>query len=153
MTTFADAVQILFEADTGAGGIATLATGGIYTFEDTKRLGLSHIDTPNAWDSNGILLPTIILKDRDQVRDNGILEDAGQVISFREVLETWYYEEGEAGYASIELMRNRAFKLLHGIKVSSCLVRWVSNTLRRRDSALAYASMEKSDYEIRSLQQ
>ena len=152
MTTFSDAVKTVFDADTGTGGISTLATGGIYTFEGTKRLGLSRIDTPNAWDSNGILKPSIILKDRDQVRDNGVLEDPGQVVSFREVLEVWYYEEGEAGYANIESMRNRAFKLLHGKKVSSCLVRWVSNTLRRRDSALSYASMEKSDYEVRGLQ-
>lgn len=150
--TFADSVAAVMKADTGAGGVATLLTGGIYTYTETGGFGISPTSTPSAFNAKGILLPCAVVKDRDQVPDNGPKDDCTQVKSYRQVVEIWLYDDRAAGFAAITTVRSRVFVLLDGKRVSSCLFRWINNVLSKRDPVLKNAVFERADYETRALQ-
>lgn len=153
--TVVDDIAALLKADTGSGKVATLLTGGIYTFEETGKLGINRDSTPNAFSATtGQLKPCLVVKGRSQVPDNGIWDDATQDLSYRQIVELWFYDAGDAGYSTIRAARDRAFELLHGKTVgSSKLIPRLNShpVLEGRDTDLGHAAMCRSDYEIRGL--
>jgi hypothetical protein len=150
-----DDVATLLEADGGAGGVATLLTGGIYTYEETKRLGISRDNTPSAFNTTtGLLKPCCIVKARAQTADGGISDDPEQSVSYVQVLELWFYDDGDAGFSTIEAARDRAFVVLHGqtVGASNLIPRWVGNPIiDARDAQLDYAAMLRTDYNVNGL--
>lgn len=149
--TFADAIVTLFEADTGAGGVATLLTGGIYTYDETGRLGVNRDNTPSAFNTTtGLLKPCCVVKDRAQIPDS-VSDDATQQSGYRQIVELWFYDDGDAGYATINSAMLRAYRLLHGQHVTYAQVHWAGDIPEQRDEDLDKACMARSDYEIRAL--
>ncbi len=137
------AAKAILEAD--ATLLAT-ATGGVWSFDETGRLGLSRTLTPAAFDSTGRIKPCVLLKVRSRGPFGGIADGGSQFVATREVLEVWLYED--TGYANIDIMRDRVFTLLHNVQLSgsfACLWEW--DVRGARDTDLD-ASVERSDYAV-----
>lgn len=146
-------IKAVLDADTGAGGVKTLCTGGIYAFEATERLGINRDSTPNAFDgTTGLLKPCCIIREREEVPDNGVRDIA--VASVRQVVELWFYDDGDAAYTTAKAARARAFVLLDEqmIGTDKVIPRFVGNNINTgRDVSLDNALMLRADYEVRGL--
>lgn len=140
MTTLSAAKAVL-KADAT---LVAAATGGIWDWDETGRLGLSRTGTPTAWDSNLRIKPCVLLKLRSAEPDGSLRDDATQYSSVREMLECWFYQD--TGYTAIETMRSRVYALLHAKQLSGTFqVLWAGDVRNQRDIALD-ASVERSDY-------
>lgn len=138
------AAKAILEAD--ATLLAT-ATGGVWDYNETGRLGLNRELTPSAF-ADGIIKPTILLKSRSINPDYILADDANQYVSTREMLEAWLYQD--TGYSAIDTMKQRIHVLLHAKQLSgtfSC--RWDGDLRPPRDTDLD-ANVDRVDYEIRS---
>lgn len=135
-------------ADAGAGGVKTLLTGGIYTYADTGRLGIGEHSTPAAFDgTTHKLKPCAVIKARPQVPDGGIADDDLQEVSFRQVVEVWLYNDGNAGYSTLEAVQARLLTVLHGKTIGGRLVRWQYSMAQEREDMLTEACMTRTDFE------
>ena len=145
MTILSEVKAIL---DSDATLLAT-ATGGIWDYDETGRMGLSRTGTESAF-SSGRIKPCILLKMRSGVADGGLSDDS--TVSYRQVLEVWLYED--TGFANIETMVARVWTLLHGIQVSGAFrVNWAEDiAFNVRDLDLD-ASVERSDYVVQSMRE
>ncbi len=151
--TFASAFKSVMTSDAGAGGANTLLTGGIYTFDETGRLGVNRDSTPSAFDgASGLLKPCCVVKDRAQIPDGGVNDDGTQATSYAQIVELWFYNDGDAGYTVIEQAVDRVYTLFHGKKVSFAQVHWAGNVNDQRDRDLDYAALSRSDFEVRAIQ-
>jgi hypothetical protein len=135
-------------------GDATLlaaATGGVWDWNETGRLGLSRETTGDAFDAAGILKPCLLVKGRGERPDGALADEAGRVLSTREIVEIWFYQD--EGYSSITTMRDRVFSLLHETRLSGAFVaRWAGNPLvQMRDEVMGNVSVERSDYLVVAL--
>lgn len=110
--SIATTVKEKLEADTE---LTVLVTGGIYDWDETKRTGISYTNTPNAWDGPKIK-PTILVKARQRVPTNDIVDEANQQLSYIQVIEIYFYEE--VGYNIIETAMQRAYELLQHKKLA-----------------------------------
>jgi len=142
MSTLSAAKAIL-EADAT---LLAIATGGVWDFDETGRLGLSRTLTPAAFDANGLVKPCVLLKLRSSTPDHVLQDDAGQYSSLVEMLEVWFYED--TGYAHIETMRERVYALLHAQQLTGTFaVYWAGDVRDQRDIELD-ASVERSQYQV-----
>lgn len=122
------------------------ATGGVFSFDETGRLGINRTNTPAAFDSNGIIKPCVLLRLRSSTPDYVLQDDSGQYQSVREVIEVWLYED--SGYSAIETMRSRCYTLLQATQVTGVFaIRWTGDIRSSIDFDLN-ASVERSDYQV-----
>lgn len=134
------AIKVALKADATLVGIAT---GGIWDLDQAGRLGLNRSTTPAAFDQDGRMKPSVLLKVRS-TRPEGLAD--GKYTTTREVLEVWFYED--AGYTSIETMRERVFALLQAKQLAGTFqVRWAGDVCGQRDTELD-ASVERSEYSV-----
>ena len=137
------AAKAILEAD------ATLlitATGGVWDFDETGRLGINRTTTPAAFDANEIIRPCILLKLRSSEPDQSLVDEGARYQSVSEALEAWFYED--TGYSNIETMRDRVWVLLHAVQLSGtfmCL--WAGDVRQARDTDLD-ASVERSVFQV-----
>jgi len=149
-----DDFKTLLAADTGVGGVYTLLTGGIYTYEDTGRLGPNQDSTPDAFTAVGMIKPCLVIKGRAQTPDGGIWDDDTQAVSTRQVIELWFYDDGDTGWSVIAAANSRAFVVLHGNTVGTQkrIPRYAGTPIRdARDANLDYACILRTDYDVRAL--
>jgi len=142
------------EADAGVGGVVTLLTGGVYSFVETGRLGISRTSTPGAFDADGLLKPCAVVKARGAAPDGGADDDGAQVASYRQVVEVWLYADGDAAQTTIEAAQRRAFTVLHGKMIGSdkVIARWAGNYFGgERDASLDFALVLRCDYAVRAM--
>lgn len=144
--SFSDNVKTIFQADSTL--LTYVQSVNIFTYNDTKRTGISLKDTPTTYSSTGILQPCIVIKDRSQTPDDKIVSSYNQTRSTRHTLEVWFYNSGDIGYDVIENMRKRVYVLLAEQKINNSLCRLINNILSQRDPAMAQAAWERSDYVI-----
>lgn len=136
------AAKAILEAD--ATLLAT-ATGGIWDFDETGRLGINRTTTPAAFDANEIIQPCVLLKLRSSEPDQALVDEGARYQSVNEILEVWFYED--TGYSNIETMRDRVWALLHAVQLSGtfmCL--WAGDVRQARDTDLD-ASVERSVFQ------
>lgn len=136
------AAKALLEADAT---LLTTATGGVYDYDETGRLGINRTLT-SAFDSNEIIKPCILIKSRSSEPTLGIVDEGARYQSVNEMLEVWFYEDD--GYSNIETMRDRVWTLLHAVQLSGtfmCL--WAGDIRQARDTDLD-ASVERSVYQV-----
>ena len=144
----ADDMKATAVADSGAGGVYTLLTGGIYTFADTGRLGIGNNKPAAAFDTTTRKLkPCGVVKARPQVADGQIADDVTQDVSYRQVVEWWLYADGDAGYGTLETVAARLFVLFHGKVASGRISRWLYTMEQSREDALQEAAMLRVDFE------
>jgi len=139
--------QTVMEADTAL--MATL-TGGVYTVGTIGRDGISRDTTPSAFDSNGYLLPCALVKQRDLIADNQVIDL--NIASAAQVIEIYFYQDSD--YGSIETAYNRCFALFNQrILSDSFPCEWIGLIDREQDGgALKGASLARQDWLIPSIQ-
>lgn len=137
------AIKTRLEADVT---LLATATGGVWSFEETGRLGLGRTNTPAAFDSSGVIKPCVLVRLRSATPDYVLQDDSGQYQSVRESIEVWFYED--SGYSAIETMRSRCYTLLHATQVTGVFaIRWAGDIRSSIDFDLN-ASVERSDYTV-----
>jgi hypothetical protein len=137
------AAKAILEAD---GTLLATATGGIWDFDETGRLGINRTTAPAAFDANEIIKPCVLLKLRSSEPDQALVDEGTRYQSVNEALEVWFYED--TGYSNIETMRDRVWILLHAVQLSGtfmCL--WTGDVRQARDTDLD-ASVERSVYRV-----
>lgn len=139
-TTLASAKAIL-EADST---LLALATGGVYDFDETGRMGINRTNTAAAFTS-GIIKPCLLLKLRTSVAYGDIADDASQKTGARDMLEVWAYQDN--GYSTIKSMLDRVYVLLQGKRVGGVSCRWALNVQPPRDIEMD-ANVERADYAV-----
>lgn len=131
--------------------ISTALTGGLYTYEDTKRLGINRDTVSSAFDSTtGLLKPCCVIKERGEMGDDGI-RDIG-VASYRRVVEIWLYADGDSTYDTLETVQGLILTALDEQMIGSSkhILRWFANPLKDKDPALDNALVMRSDYDLRA---
>lgn len=102
----------ILEAD---GTLMGYATGGGYDWDETGRLGINRSNAATSTAFTGsIIKPCWLLKLRTSLPFGGIADDPEQKQSMRDMFELLFYEHN--GFTNIELMKNRAYRLLHGTR-------------------------------------
>lgn len=138
------AAKAVLEADAT---LLTTATGGIWDFDETKQLGLSRTLTGDAFDSNEVIKPCILMKQRSQTPNFALADDADQYVAVNEMIECWFYED--SGYSNIETMRDRVYVLLHSIQLTGTFQVFWAGSFRPgiRDTDLD-ANVSRSDFQV-----
>lgn len=93
--------------------LSTFFTGGIVAYEDLKEAGLTPKGYPSAFDTNGILKPTLVFKERTLNPTFAIKDESAQTTSTVQALEVWYYDAPSGSYNNLETMRSTLKGLLH----------------------------------------
>lgn len=115
--TLANAKTIL-EADAT---LLALATGGVWDWDETGRMGINRVNTTAAFTS-GIIKPCLLLKLASSVPFGDIADDSRHLTGARDMLEVWAYQD--SGYATIKSMLDRVFTLLQGQPLGGAACRW-----------------------------
>lgn len=143
MSTTLASAKTLLEADAT---LLALATGGIWDWDETGRMGINRSNSAtSAAFTSGIIKPCLLLKLRTSVPFGGIADDASRVVSTREMLEVWAYQDN--GYSTIKSMLSRVFVLLQGQQLGGFVCRWALDVQPGRDVDLD-ASVERADYAV-----
>lgn len=143
MSTLSSA-KTLLEADTG--NLVALATGGIWDWDETGRMGLNRNNTLTtaAWTS-GIIKPCLLLKLRSSVPFGDIADDASRITGVRDMLEVWAYQD--SGYSTIRSMLDRVYTLLQGQQLGGFVCRWAGDIQPPRDIEMD-ANVERSTFAV-----
>lgn len=136
--------KALLEADTA--NLVLLATGGIWDWDETGRLGInrSNAATATAF-TNGIIKPCLLLKLRTDLPYGEIADDVEQVSGARAMLEVWAYHD--SNYAAIKAMLDRVFTLWQGKRLGGAVCRWAGTYQLPRDIELD-ACVERADFAV-----
>ena len=124
--------------------LLSLATGGVWSWDEAGEKGLNRTRTPAAFDSAGIIKPCIMVNARAANPGYRIQDDTGQVVDVRQVFETYFFDQ--LGYGTIDSMASRCFTLLHA-KQFTGIVRceWAGSIRLGRDEELA-ANVVRHDW-------
>lgn len=140
MTVLAN-IKAVLEAD---GTLLATATGGIYDFDETERLGINRTTLPGAFDANLIIKPCVLVKLRSEVPDDVLADDPSQYVSLTAIYEFWCYEDN--GFTNIDTMLARIYTLMQGVQVSGTFqMHWMGDATPFRDDVLD-ANLNRSDY-------
>ena len=131
--------------------LMALATGGIYPYTSLGLQGISRETTPEAFDADGYLQPTIVVKTRAPLPDNRISDVREKLLAQVQVLELWVYEED--GYVNINLILEFCFNALHGhIFPGFVPIVWLyTSPSLKDDAALKGSSFIRVDFNTRKL--
>lgn len=151
MASFEGAIKALLAGD--ATLLATL-TGGVYSYNaDTRRLGITRQMSPSPF-LDGFLRPCALVKARDLIPSGGLLDSDQQFASVRQVVEVWFYNDGDAGYTALQTARDRVYALLQQASLAGGgLVTWTNDLDNVRDPELDHAAALRSDYIVNATRQ
>lgn len=141
------AAKALLEADAT---LLAAATGGIWDFDETGRMGINRTTAPAAFNqATETINPCVLVKLRSSTPDYILADDSNQTVSLREVLEVWFYQD--SGFTTIETMRNRVYALLHARQFGGAFMCYWQGDVRFpiRDLDLD-ANLERSEYLVRA---
>lgn len=133
--------KTLLEADAT---LLALATGGVWDFDETGRMGLGRTNTTAAF-TDGKIKPCVLLKLRSSVPFGEIADDAAQIVSARDMLEVWAYQD--IGYATIKSMLDRVYTLLQGKQLGGFSCRWAGDIQPLRDIDMD-ANVQRRDFAV-----
>lgn len=150
MTDSLTTAKAVFEADSA--NLVVLATGGIYDFDETGRMGINRTNAATAAAfASGIIQPCIMLKLASSVPFGGIADDIEQVISVRDMLEVWAYQDNS--YSTIKSMLARSYTLLQGKRLGSYRYRFAQKVQPPVRDLEMDANVEIDRYEVIYLKQ
>lgn len=127
-----------------------LLTGGIHQSSTAGPLGITREATPTAFDANGYLKPSALVRQRNRVPTGDVLDFDDQLESMRQIVEVWLYADSGAGYTTLDTAAARIRTLLMGDTLTASfelrLALWLD---RQRDNgALAGAAMQRLDFQV-----
>lgn len=141
-----DEIKTVLSADST---FTSAMTGGVFTRDDLGRMGMEQGNNPTLYDSDLRLKYVCLINPRDEIGTNAIRDDVEKVHSYQQVVELYFYADGDASRATLVSARDRAYALLHGLRTatSNARLEWLSNR-RGYDYALDNAMYERSDYQV-----
>jgi hypothetical protein len=123
-----------------------LATGGVWDYDETGRMGIGRTNTAAAFDATSkIIKPCLLVKLRSTVAFGDIGDDPSRISGARDMLEVWAYQD--SGYSTIKSMLARVYTLLQGKQLGGFVCRWAMDVQPLRDIDLD-ANVQRSDYEV-----
>jgi hypothetical protein len=140
MTTLT-AAKALLEADAT---LLAIATGGVWDWDETGRMGINRTNTAAAFTS-GIIKPCLLLKLRTSVPFGGIADDASRIVSARDMIEVWAYADN--AFTAITSMLDRVYTLLQGQRLSGGKCRFAGSFQPPRDQEMD-AFVQRDDYAV-----
>lgn len=149
MSRESDFYGVASEDDT----LVAILTGGIYTVESLGLEGISRAGTPDAFNENGFLLPTALIRQRERVTDDIVNDIDENVVSVTQAVEIYIYDD--TGYTNIDAALARLYTLFQGYVFSDSFpVEWLGTLDRQRDfAALGGACLARQDWIVYSIQQ
>jgi len=124
--------------------LLALATGGVWSFEQTGEKGINRTLTPSAFDSFGLVKPCVLVSARAANPGYNVQDDDGQYTDVRQVVECYLIQD--SGYATIESMANRIYTLLQAKFISGAgRVDWAGSIRLGRDLDLS-ANVLRDDW-------
>jgi hypothetical protein len=146
------AIVTLLQADTGAGGVATLLTGGIYSKQAIGKMGLdvNNALTPTAYalsNQKYVLQPLLVVRVRSLVPTAQRSDVEEKIVGARGVAEFWFYDENL--YTTITSARDRAYAVLqYETKASIGILRLDNRIEGLRAEELNDAALLRDDYSL-----
>lgn len=145
--SFEAEVADLLEADAT---LDALLTGGVYESATVGPLGISRESTPAAFDADGYLKPTALVRQRNIVPTGDVLDFDAKLESARQVVEVWLYADQSGGYATLDTAAARVRQVLMGETLSDSfelrLALWVDR--ERDEGALSGSLLERLDFQV-----
>lgn len=124
--------------------LLALATGGVWSFDQTGEKGINRTLTPSAFDAYGVIKPCVLVSARAANPGFNIQDDSGQVVDVRQVVETYLFEPN--GYSVIESMASRCYTLLHAKQFTGIIrCEWAGSVRLGRDEDIA-ANLTRHDW-------
>lgn len=125
--------------------LLALLSGGIY--HNLAEEGLNREGTPDAYDADGFLLPTLVVTGRDTVPTMELRDPGTQLATTNQVVELWFYNDRSGIYP--DTAHDRAYALLHDRQVTGTFKVILVNDARTRAPELNGAKLLKSDYQVK----
>lgn len=142
--SLSDDVQAVLSADPVLIG---LLTGGIYTRKEMGRLAVFRDSALPIFDADQVLQPIAIVNLRDELPTGEIQDTETQEQSVIQVVEVWFYDDGDHGFDTIAMARRRAYGLLFGQHVGKyILLKSAPDVQEKYDRLLSNAAYERSDF-------
>lgn len=128
-------------------------TGGLYKAGDLGPEGVTRVSAPAAFDSDGFLKPCGLIRQRSAVNTGELSDYDYKLLSKREVVEIYLYQDGGSGYDAIDGAASYITLQLTGESYSDSFEMDLANVLyRQRDNgALNGASLNKMDWAVVSV--
>lgn len=145
--SFESEIAAILDADAT---LDALLTGGIHQSSTVGVNGITRETTPSAFDANGYLKPSALVRQRNRVPTGDVLDFDAQIESARQIVEVWLYADSSAGYSTLDTAAARIRVLLMGETLTDSfelrLALWLD---RQRDNgALANAAMQRLDFQV-----
>jgi hypothetical protein len=127
-----------------------LLTGGVHTASTVGPLGINSGTVAAAFDANGYLKPTALVRQRNKVPTGDVLDFDAQIESARQIVEVWLYADSGAGYATLDTAAARVRTLLMGETLTGSfelrLALWIDR--QRDEGALSGAALQRLDWQV-----
>lgn len=144
--TLATDLKTFLAADSA---LAVILTGGIHTFEESGRNGISKASVPSAYDSSGIMKPSAFVFVRSDNAWGGGHDSAVSYDSMRAVAEIIVYDSGDRNYASVEAGCLQIETLLHNTFISGVgRIKRINKLLDMKDPNLNNAIYQEIDFQM-----
>jgi hypothetical protein len=128
--------------------LAALLVGGIYSYEQTGRNGISRRATPGAYDESGFLRACAVIK-AGEMRNAGAIRDDRAGLAQR--VEVYLYDDGDSGYGTLLTARDVLVGLIDRAWLEDAgYVRVVGGAEDLRDPKLNNAAVVRVDFEVRT---
>lgn len=113
--------------------------------------GITREETAAAFDTDGYLKPTALVKQRANVPDGNVKDYGAQVTSTTQIVEIWLYQD--RGYDQLDLAAARLYVLFYGKLLAGSFELDLVNVIDRQydRGALKGASMIRQDWAVYSV--
>lgn len=100
--------------------LMAILTGGVYTDEEIGLEGIHRgADSPTnaAFDANGVLLPTAVVREGAEVAYAAIRDVPERVVGITQAIEIYFYQHRDRD--QILLAKQRVYELLEGVRLGA----------------------------------
>lgn len=137
---------------TGDATLMAILTGGVFKSGTVGPLGITRETATGAFDANGYLEPSVLVRQRSKVPTGDVEDYTDQSTSTSQIVEIWLYEDS-AGYTNIDAAMQRIYDLFQGHQLTGTFEARLANTIERArdEGSLNGASMARMDFQVISI--
>lgn len=152
--SYGDTVVTILKANLD---LSNLLTGGIYNYPESGRKGINRTSLPEAYypassTTPGLLKPTAIVVEHDEVADGQIVSPNTGIKSVVVPIYVWIYDDGGKGYEVISAAWDIVYTLLADRRIEGGFQALLRNTLKnRRDRDMQDACCYQAKFDIHGL--
>ncbi len=127
--------------------LAALLTGGIYSYAQVGRNGISRVTMADAYEAGGFLKPLAVVKAGDAKAVPAIRDSES---GWQQMVEVFLYDDGDNGFTTITSARDRVITLLDRQWMSGAgYVRRIGGADDLRDPKLNNAALVRIEFEVK----